>query len=131
MVGHDDAAFPVHRHAPRLAECCGSGALAVAMAPRAGPRQRGHPPPRHDLANEVVVAVRHEDVVLHVHRHSAGKLELRSGAFPVAMARDAGGAGDGRHQTVRQGDLAHAVVPVVRNNDVAIPVQRHIRWVVE
>eukprot|EP00959_Pyramimonas_sp_CCMP1952_P418607 8769520-Pyramimonas_sp.AAC.2 len=73
--------------------------------------------------------VGHYNIVVPIHCHSPGAVELRGVAFSISIARYASPRQCG-HQALRR-DPANAMVVKVRNINVALPIHRHSAGVSE
>eukprot|EP00959_Pyramimonas_sp_CCMP1952_P133714 2796087-Pyramimonas_sp.AAC.1 len=121
-IGHVGVAVAVHCNSYGAAELS-HRPFSVSMACLASARQCGHHALRRDLADAMVAHVGHDDVALHVHRHSAGVAEPSGGALSVFIASQAAARQRGDHALRR--DLADAITACVAHNDVALPVHCH------
>lgn len=85
-VGNRDGALIVHHNAPQHVQVC-SGAKSVCKARRPVACKRRDGATERDLAQGVVIGVRHEQVTLAVHRDAERAVEAGLAILSVFEAR--------------------------------------------
>src|SRR5262249_7003697 len=128
VIGDEEIAAAVHRHAHRVSQPGGGGRPAVAaVGPGAVARHGDDVARRFDHAAEtVIVKIGDEESAAGGPGHAGRPGQLGGGRRPAvaAVAGDAG-AGHGDDVARRLDDLADAAVVEIRDEHVAAAVHRH------
>ena len=128
IIRHINIPAPIHRHSSgtiKTRHYC----WAIARPPTSNPGERHHIATRRDLADSVVVAIRHIHSPAFIHCHAVGIIETRRCALSIGRTNGSRTC-QRRHRTTRS-DLSYQVIATIRHIHIPAPIHRNARGIIK